>query len=325
MPPRRARGQPLHPIYPLRALFVAANNPAVTCPDAQAVRRGLSRENLFTVVHDPFVSDTARYADIVLPATTYLETEDFYRAYGAYYMQFGPRAVAPRGEARSNRDLAQALARRLGITDPIFSMTIDELVGLLFEKATGPGAAIDPATLRTAGPVKVTPYPDGQTFATPSGKLEFYSAPLAAQGLPPMPDWLPAGDGNSGDERDASRWPLRLLTVPGFLQSHTAFSGNRHLRTRAGAPICILHPDDAGVRGLRDGDPVDLLNERGSAGFTLQISDETLPGVVLVPGQRPTGDARHGTINFLCSDRYSDLGDGATYQDTRLEVRHAVS
>jgi anaerobic selenocysteine-containing dehydrogenase len=310
---------------PIRALFVAANNPAVTCPDSQAVRRGLSREDLFTVVHDPFISDTARYADIVLPATTYLETEDFYRAYGAYYMQFGPRAVAPQGEARSNRDLARELARRLGVTDPVFSMTTDELVELLFEKATGPAAAIDPASLRACGPVKVTPYSGGQAFATPSGKLEFYSAPLAAQGLPPMPDWLVEADGGAGQERDGSRrWPLQLLTAPGYLQSHTAFSGNRYLRKREGAPICVLHPDDAAARGLRDGDPVDLLNDRGAAGFELRVSDEVLPGVVLVAGQRPMADARHGTINVLCSDRYSDLGDGATYQDTRLDVRRTL-
>jgi anaerobic selenocysteine-containing dehydrogenase len=307
---------------PIRALFVAANNPAVTCPDVQAVRRGLSREDLFTVVHDPFLSDTGRYADIVLPATTYLETEDFYRAYGAYYMQFGPRAVPPQGEARSNRDLAQELARRLGVTDPVFSMTTDALIGLLFEKATGPAAAIDPASLRASGPVKVTPYPDGQTFATPSGKLEFYSSQLADQGLPPMPDWLPEDLTQAGDE--PRRWPLQLLTAPGYFQSHTAFSGNRHLRKRAGASICILHPDDAGARGLRDGDPVDLVNDRGSAGFVLKVSDEVLPGVVLVPGQRPSADGRHGTVNVLCSDQYSDLGDGATYQSTRLDVRPAL-
>jgi len=297
-------------------LFVAANNPAVTCPDVQAVRRGLARPDLFTVVHDPFVSDTARYADIVLPATTYLETEDFFRAYGAYYMQFAPRVLAPQGEARSNVDLARELARRLNVTDPVFSMTTDQMIALMFEKATGPAATIDPASLRDAGPIKVTPYPNGQTFATPSGKLEFYSSQLEAQGLPPMPDWLP-------EEDDRPRWPLQLLTAPGYHQSHTAFSGNRTLRKRAGAPICVLHPDDATSRGLRDGDPVDLVNDRGSIGFKLKVSDETLPGTVFVPGQRPTADARHGTINYLCDDRYSDLGEGATYQSTKLDVRRA--
>jgi len=304
----------------IRALFVAANNPAVTCPDVEAVRRGLSREDLFTVVHDPFLSDTAAYADIVLPATTYLETEDFFRAYGAYYMQFAPRVLAPQGEARSNVDLARELARRLGVTDPVFSMTTDQMIALFFERATGPAAAIDPASLRTAGPIKVTPYPNGQTFATPSGKLEFYSSQLEAQGLPRMPDWSPDADTPGGGAR---RWPLQLLTAPGYFQSHTAFSGNRALRKRAGAPICVLHPDDANARGLREGDAVDLVNDRGSIGFALKVSDETLPGTVLVPGQRPTADARHGTINVLCDDRYSDLGDGATYQSTTLDVRLA--
>ncbi len=113
---------------PIRGLFIACNNPAVTNPDAAKTRRGLSRDDLFTVVHDPFMSVTARYADIVLPATTYLETEDFYRSYGSYYMQFGHRAVAPFGEARSNVKVAQALAKRLGLTDPVFSMSHDTMV-----------------------------------------------------------------------------------------------------------------------------------------------------------------------------------------------------
>jgi anaerobic selenocysteine-containing dehydrogenase len=104
---------------PIRALFIAANNPAITCPDTAKTRRGLAREDLFTVVHDPFMSVTARYADIVLPATTYLETEDFFRAYGSYYMQYSHRAVTPQGEAWSNLKLAQTLAERMGLTDPV--------------------------------------------------------------------------------------------------------------------------------------------------------------------------------------------------------------
>ena len=130
---------------PLKALFVASNNPAVTCPDAGAVRRGLLREDLFTVVHDPFLSDTARYADLVLPAATYLETEDIFRAYGTYYLQRSAAVLPPRGEAWSNLRLAQTLARRLGLTDPVFSMSVDELIAALFRRATGPVAEIDPA------------------------------------------------------------------------------------------------------------------------------------------------------------------------------------
>ncbi|MFI4988072.1 MAG: molybdopterin-dependent oxidoreductase [Alphaproteobacteria bacterium] len=300
---------------PIRAIFIAANNPAVTCPEAGKVRRGLAREDLFTVVHDPFLSVTARYADIVLPAATYLETEDFYRAYGTYYMQYAPRAVAPQGEAWSNFRLAQALAARLGLSDPAFRMTEGELVQAMFRGATGTSATVDPATLREAGPVRIAPV-GGQRFKTPSGKLEFYSETLAAQGLPPMPDWRPDPE----EVREAARWPLRLLTAPGYFQSHTAFSGVPFLRRREGAPLCILHPEDARTRDLRDGQPVRLFNERGTVGLSLRVSDEVMPGVVLVPGQRPDEEAIAGTINLLCSDRYTDMGEGATYQSTWLDV-----
>jgi anaerobic selenocysteine-containing dehydrogenase len=300
---------------PIRALFVAGNNPAVTCPDTTRVRRGLTREDLFTVVHDPFLSDTARYADLVLPAAHYLETEDFYRSYGAYYMQFGPRALPPAGQAWSNVRLAQELARRLGVAHPVFAMTTDDLVRTLFRDATGAVASVDLSTLRDAGPIKVAPPPGPQRFATPSGRLEFYSERLARQGQPPMPDWW--------DSDGDPRWPLTLLTAPGYFQSHTVFSGNAGLRRREGPPVCILNPADARARDVAEGDAVELANDRGRVRMVLRISDEVRPGVVLVPGQRPAGEALDGTINVLCADTLSDLGAGATYQSTRLDVRKA--
>jgi anaerobic selenocysteine-containing dehydrogenase len=302
---------------PIKALFVAGNNPAVTNPDARAVQRGLSRDDLFTVVHTPFMSDTARYADVVLPATTYLETEDFYRAYGSYYMQFGPRAIEPQGGAWSNIRLAQELARRLGLRDAVFSMTLDELVRAAFHGATGPAAAFDPDAIRGAGPIKITPYPRGQKFATPSGRLEFASAALGARGLPELPDWLP----DAAEAADADRWSLRLLTAPGYFQSHTAFSANGELRRREGPPIALLHPAEAERRELADGQPVELYNDRGTFAVLLRTSDEVPLGAVLVPGQRPSGESVRGTVNVLCADRYTDLGEGATYQSTFLDVR----
>jgi anaerobic selenocysteine-containing dehydrogenase len=305
---------------PIRALFVAANNPAVTCPDSAAVRRGLMREDLFTVVHDPFVTDTARYADLVLPATTYLETEDLFRAYGAYYVQFAPQAVAPQGEAWSNVKLAQELARRLGVRDAVFSMSTPELVRAAFVGATGADAALDADALRGAGPIKIDPYPDGQRFGTPSGKLEFYSEALASQGHAPMPDWHEDAE----ETALGQRWPLRLLTAPGYFQSHTAFTGNRALRRREGAPVVILHPAEASRRGLTPDDEVELFNDLGRVSMRLRVSDEIAPGVVLVPGQRPAGEAVAGTVNLLCSDRLSDLGEGATYQSTFLDVKRVA-
>jgi anaerobic selenocysteine-containing dehydrogenase len=300
---------------PIRALFVAANNPAVTCPDAAAVRRGLMREDLFTVVHDPFLTATARYADIVLPATTYLETTDLYRAYGAYYLQYAPAAVPPQGEAWSNFRLAQELGVRMGLDQPIYRASPAAAMDALFDGATGQMAALDPAELRRGGSVHLAAS-DGQEFRTPSGKLEFYSAQLAAAGLAPMPDWRP----DPQEEQDAARWPLRLLTAPGYFQAHTAYAGVDFLRRREGAPCCILHPDEAAKRGLADGARVRLYNERGVVGLMLRVSDEVLPGVVLVPGQRPDTETLSGTVNLLVSDRYTDLGAGATYQSTFLDI-----
>jgi anaerobic selenocysteine-containing dehydrogenase len=302
---------------PIRALFIAANNPAVTNPDTAGIRAGLARDDLFTVVHDPFMSETARFADIVLPATTYLETDDFYRSYGTYYMQYGRRAVEPQGEAWSNHRLTQTLAARMGLTDRVFQMSPPELVRELFRDATGAVTAFDPATLLDGKPVSIGSR-NGQEFRTPSGRLEFYSETLAKQGLPPMPDWRP--DPAQSGPAQSGTGLLRLLTTPGYFQSHTAFSGNAFLREREGPPHAVLHPADAESRGLTDGQRVRLRNERGEVGLVLRVRDEIQPGVVLVPGQRPAAEAASGTVNMLCADGFTDMGEGATYQSTWLEV-----
>ena len=280
---------------PLRALFIAANNPAVTNPDTAKMRAGLARDDLFTVVHDPFMTDTARYADIVLPAATYLETEDFYRSYGTYYMQYGPRAVEPQGEARSNFQVAQALAKRMGLTDAVFAMSQPDIAKLMLNGADFDGAPVSIAKR------------EGQTFRTPSGRLEFADGDT-------LPDWQP-------DPADTGRHKLQLLTAPGYFQSHTAFTGNGFLRQREGAPCAILHPEDAAARGLTDGQKIRLFNDQGEIGLMLHVREEVQPGVILVPGQRPDAEAVSGTINMLCADTYTDMGAGATYQSTWLEVR----
>jgi len=208
-----------------------------------------------------------------------------------------------------------ALARRMGLTEALFRMSQQEILDLMFRGRGGTTAAIDPATLRDAGPINIAPTAEGQEFRTPSGKLEFHSAALDAEGLG-LPDWR----ADPEDEAEAARWKLRLLTAPGYFQAHTAYTGVPFLRKREGAPIAILHPEEAQARKLNDGQKVRLFNDRGSIGLVLQISDEVQPGVVLVPGQRPDEEAVSGTINMLCSDRYTDMGEGATYQSTWLDV-----
>jgi len=258
---------------------------------------------------------TARYADIVLPATTYLETEDFYRAYGTYWAQYGRAAVPPQGEAWSNFRLAQQLAQRMGLPDRVFRMTPHQVLAELFDGAAGPVAAPGLDAVHSGRPFRYGG-DRGQEFRTPSGKLEFYSEQLAAAGHPPMPDWQP----DIQEQQDAARWPLRLLTAPGYFQAHTAYAGVEFLRRREGPAHCILHPDEAARRGLADGAKVRLFNERGAVGMVLRVSDEVRSGIVLVPGQRPDSEALEGTINLLCSDRYTDIGDGATYQSTFLDI-----
>src|SRR4029077_9740951 len=155
-----------------------------------------------------------------------------------------------------------------------------------------------------------------QAFRTPSGKLEFYSEQVAQAGLAAVPGLEPEPE----EQCDAAYWPLRLLTAPGYFQAHTAYSGVDFLRRREGEPYCILHPEEAQRRGLADGAKVRLFNDRGTVGLILKVSDEVLPGVVRVPGQRPDEETLGGTVNMLCSDRYTDLGEGATYQSTFLDI-----
>jgi anaerobic selenocysteine-containing dehydrogenase len=297
---------------PIRSLFVASNNPAVTCPEVGKVRRGLAREDLFTVVHDPFMSVTARFADIVLPAAIYLETEDLYRAYGAYYMQYAPRAAAPHGLAWSNFRLAQELARRMGLTDAVFHLPEKDV---LREMLRAVDDSADAARVSAAGPMRMAPEP-GQRFHTPSGKLEFHSQSLADRGMQPMPDWC----ADPQEESQAARWPLRLLTAPGYFQPHTTYSGVASLRRQEGAPVCVLHPAEADSRNLCDGQKVRVFNDRATIGLELRVSDEVQTGVAFVPGQRRDEETVSGTVNMLCSDRYTDMGEGATYQSTWLEV-----
>jgi anaerobic selenocysteine-containing dehydrogenase len=189
-------------------------------------------------------------------------------------------------------------------------MSQPEILRELFRGAGGAAAAVDPAILLDGTPVSIAGR-SGQHFATPSRKLEFYSQALADQGLPSLPDWQPEPP-RSGK--------LRLLTTPGYFQSHTAFSGVAYLRKREGAPCAVLHPADAAARGLSDGQVVRLANDRGEIALRLRVLDEVQPGVVLVPGQRPDEEAEAGTVNMLCDDSFTDLGAGATYQSTWLEV-----
>lgn len=291
----------------LRALFVMANNPAVTCPEQDKVMEGLRREDLFTVVHDLQLTDTARYADIVLPACTALEDEDLYRSYGHRYFQFGPKVLDPLGESRPNRWVVSELARRMGLDDPVFSRGMAEHVQALL----APLPEFQAEQVMAGGPFKVE---------VESGvpHTHFFSQVMAEAGLPPLPEWKP----DPVEAEEGARYPLRLLTAPGHYQSHSAFAGVAALQRSEGEPHCLLHPIDAEARGIGHGDPVELYNDRGSLGLLAHVTERAQQGVVVVEGQR--GHDRYaggGSINVLTSGRLTDMGGGATYQSTWLEIR----
>lgn len=297
---------------PIMALLVAANNPAVTCPDQARVAAGLARDDLFTVVHDTFLTDTAAFADIVLPACTAFETEDLYRGYGTYYTQYGPRVLDPVGESRSTLWLAQELARRLGLADPVFRRDPRAHMQHALAGATGPTADLALADLLAGGPVKLPFVNDGPAVT------HLFSRAMADAGLPPLPEWTP----DTAEAEGSGAAPLRLLTLPGHFQHHSAFAGVERLQRRQGAPACILHPEDAAARDIGDGDAVVLFNERGQVGLYARVDDATRPGVVAVEGSRARGRfLSGGPLNVLTSDRLADMGGGATYQSTRVEVR----
>jgi len=302
---------------PLMALFIQSNNPATTCPEQALVRRGLAREDLFTVVHDTFLSDTARYADLVLPACTSFESEDLYRGYGTYYVQYGPQVLPPQGEAWPNYRLVAELARRLGLQDPVFSRTPREHMAALLDVQTGPVAGLRLEDLLDGMPrrlhVPVLGHTFDHAFPTASGKLQIACPELAVRGLPDLPDYVPPAP---------AAYPLRLVTAPGHHLHHSAFIGVASLRHDEGGPWARLHPDEAMPRGIQHGQAVELFNAAGTVGLYARLTTDVPPGVVVVEGHRPQSHyLSGGPLNVLCADRYADLGEGATYQDTWLDVR----
>ncbi|BAS26689.1 molybdopterin-containing oxidoreductase family protein [Limnochorda pilosa] len=288
---------------PVMALLVMANNPAVTCPDAGRVRQGLLREDIFAVVHDTFMTDTAALADLVLPATTAMETEDFFRSYGHLYLRHARPVLSPQGEARSNAWVIQELAARLGLTDPVFTRSVPDHLRAVAGEETA-------EALLRGRRVKASPTGGPGRWGTPSGRVDFTRAPEYVPDLPPG---------------QVPPYPLRLLSTPDTFQSHTGFEGVETLRRRAGASRVVVNPQEAAGRGLKPGDEVELYNDRGHAGLHLEVSDDVPPGLAVVAGQR---SARFflsgGPLNVLTSSELTDMGEGATYQSTWVEVRRKV-
>jgi len=308
---------------PVRALIVYNANPAATTPNQNLVLQGLRRDDLFTVVVEHFLTDTARHADFVLPATTQVEHRDIMFSWGQPYLANNEPAIAPVGDALPNAEIFRRLAERLEFTDPVFQLTDEELA----EAATAPlgaarvGELRERGWIRMDGPEHAVPFGNGG-FQTPTGKCEFYSQSQADAGLDPLPCYRPATESPAGDPARAHRFPLILLTAKGghhFLNSSYA-NVDRALNAERPA-LLDIHRDDAPPRQVRDGDTVRAFNDRGSLQLTARISDRIRPGVVSMPsGWWASLSPGGSSANALTPDGLSDLGGGGDFHDTLVQV-----
>jgi anaerobic selenocysteine-containing dehydrogenase len=297
------------------SLYVYHANPAAVAPDQNAVLAGLRRDDLFTVVHERFLTDTARFADVVLPATSSLEHPDLYRSYGQYVVQRARAAIPPVAEAKANWDVFALLARAMGLEDPFFRLSADDLADRLLATPAPMRAGLDRAALDAGRGVRLAVDAGAKArFRTPSGKIEILNPRLPEPMLRVLPTHAAAEPG-----------PLRLMTAPSLHGLNSSFLQERDdLRARAGPPTLLLAPADAAARGLRSGDAVIAWNARGEVRFTAQVSERVPPGLAVAPGVRRLADAGGGpTVNALTSQRLTDQGAGSTFYDNAVDVRAA--
>ena len=320
----------------VHTLFVYNSNPGAVAPNHNAVVRGLKRDDLFTVVHEQFFTDTTDYADYILPATTFLEHTDIQGAYGHYFVQMSNQAIAPLGEAKSNVWLFSQLAQRMGFTEECFRDTPEEMIRQAL--AVGPNGCSTNAhmehisfdELKREGHIPLAfhrereehpfqPYTSG-TLTTPSGKVEFYSEALAAQGMDPLPAFLPNTESRWGE--DAKRYPLELLGRKNDNYMNSTFAnleGHRKMEARTSQKL-EMHPQDAQPRGIIDGDRVRIFNDRGSLTLTALVNRSVPAGVVAARLDWAKLHPEDNNVNALTSERLTDLGGAATFYSALVEV-----
>ena len=314
---------------PIMAIHVYNSNPVAIAPESDKVARGFAREDLFCVVHDLFQTDTADYADILLPATTQLEQRDVHHSYGHLHVQGNWPAIAPLGEARTNTDVFRQLAARLGFTDACFADTDEDIARQAFRRDDPRAIGLDPDVLARDGfarldlPRPYVPFATGG-FPTPSGRCEFASGALAAAGHDPLPSFVPPRESVGSAPALAARYPLAFLSPPARNFLNSSFANLPTFVAEERSPRLELHPADAAARGLVDGETVRTFNDRGSFIATLHVSDRARPGVAVAPSIWWTKLAPGGAnANAVTSQALTDFGRGATFYDCLVEVARA--
>jgi anaerobic selenocysteine-containing dehydrogenase len=298
-------------------------------PDQESVRRGLAREDLFTIVHEQFQTDTADFADLLLPATTTLEHYDIHKAYGHLYVSLSRPAIAPVGEAIPNTELFRRLAARLGLDHPCLRESDEEMArqafvwghphmsGIGFERLERE------TSVRLSVPDPFLPFAEGGV-PTASGRCEIVSEKLASEGTPALATYTPPREGPTSAPELAARYPLAFISPPAHHFLNSTFSAQPVFVRREGEASLTIHPADAGARGVTQGDMLRVFNDRGSFLARARVSDATRQGVVtglsiwwakMCPGGR--------NANAVTSQELTDMGGGATFYDVLVEVERA--
>ena len=310
----------------IEALIVYNSNPMAVAPEGNKVREGFARDDLFTVVLEHFQTDTADYADYVLPATTQLEHLDVHKSYGHRYWLANNPAVAPLGQAKPNTEIFRLLADRMGFADPCFAET-DEQIAAQTIAADVRNGDIAWARLKTEGwaklPGATAPFARGG-FPTPSGRCEFWSQRELDAGRDPLPEVILPYESEETAPELAARYPLAMISPPARNFLNSTFVNVDGLRQLEGEPALLIHPDDAARRGLADGQMVRTFNDRGAALSRARISTRTRPGQIVGLGlwwRKLSPDGQN--VNALTHQRLTDLGAGPCFYDCLVEVAPA--
>ena len=307
---------------PVKALHVYHSNPAVVAPDSARVLAGLECKDLFVVVHEHLMTETALYADLVLPATTFLESTDLYRSYGHYYLQMARPVIEPVAEARSTLAIFQDLASRFGFTEDCFSETEEEIIRNLLSSGSPYLETITFDDLADGRPIRlnVPENPFAKGFGTPSGKIEFYSQTMRDQGLDPLPNGEP-----SVDDEGQGQFHLQLITPPWRQFLNSTFNEIEYLRSQAGEPTIMINPKDAAARGIEEKMRVRVFSKRGECYLFAHLTENTAPGVTVIEGLYwPRFMLKNRGVNQLTSQRLTDMGQSCAFHCNLVEVEPSL-
>lgn len=311
----------------VEAVIVYNSNPVAVAPESSKVAQGFARDDLFTVVLEHFRTDTVDYADIVLPATTQLEHTDIHATYGHLYIMANNPAIAPLGESKPNSEIFRLLAAKMGFTDSCFADTDDDIAAIAFDAKHTHAIHFDWATLKRDGWMRLNvadaPFATGG-FRTPSGKCEFYSERMKADGLDPLPTYIPPYESVASAPELAKKYPLAMISPPQRNFLNTTFVNVKSLRNTEGEPHLEMNPDDAITRNIKQGDLVKIFNDRGSMLAKVRITNHARPGLVVALSiwwKKLASDGKNA--NELTSQRLTDMGRAPTFYDVLVQVEKA--